>query len=343
MEYKHLTRQELEILRELFNGEEITERDLPLGLTIGGDSMGPFRNSRTDTLHESVVEVLREFGDTIQQYNLSFAVTTNGPNKEGEEIINAFGDDPNILVYAITEGGGNVIYRDNGELIHRRLANRQELDDLNSLEGIVKADRLMKTLLENTQSDDGEASIRTPYDTMMVLTIPNDYETLVNILNAKGISQEELENTIPGIQEDHVGELLNYANNKFGTAIADGDMKDSIADPTVNTSNRRIYVGVKHTYDGRLRNKSNGTVTGSEMLRASKGFPLYTRSYSAYIADLIAVETDEGKILGASERSMVKDDVDQSKLAFNVTLDDKQPSLEYVQGVKILNIRELKY
>jgi len=115
---------------------------------------------------------------------------------------------------------------------------------------------------------------------------------------------------------------------------------DEIDNPNVNLSNRRIYVGVKHLKDGRKRDKSNGVVAGSRFLRSIDGkSPLYARDYSAYIADLIKVETPEGISLGRTERSMVLDGIEATRLGLNVTLQDGEPTLEDVQGVKILNVR----
>ena len=50
MEYKNLTLEEQSILLGLVQSRQITTEDLPTGIWVGLDSMGPARSSITDPL-----------------------------------------------------------------------------------------------------------------------------------------------------------------------------------------------------------------------------------------------------------------------------------------------------
>jgi len=162
MEYKHLSQEELDILGKLVTSGQIEVHDLPKGMYIGLDSMGPVRDSKTDTLFEGIPQVLNDFTSTLWDHNLALVVATNGPDLEGIDILNSLVVD--APAFAVTEGGGKIVYNTLVGLDEKTLAHPEELEALKTLEGRVKHDPVMKMLLENTEFNDEVALLLTLID-----------------------------------------------------------------------------------------------------------------------------------------------------------------------------------
>lgn len=375
MEYNHLTQEEVEILDKLIATGQIVESDLPIqgalgyeraGPMIGMDSMGPMRDSKTDELFPGIREALFAFSDTLVRYDLTFVVATNGPDKEGKELLQALNWDIPIRAFAVTQGGGKVIHPYEGNLDHTVLANEDELTHLGSLEERVKNDPVMKVLLEDTQPDAEDAPIKTPYDTNVVLTFPNRYDTLRRRLEASGV---QVEKVMPDINEgNYLNTMLGYSATQFTQAIKELKLEGAIAMPLIKKQNRRIYIIPKHLVSGAGDlNKIGGVVLGSSILEANYGYPEHTHANSIYVADKAADVTSEGQlVIGASEKSMIAGvtyfvgEVPPgvkvikeheynpqyglhiaevgNKLTINITMDDTLPTVNTVEGVKMLHL-----
>ena len=340
MDYKNLTQQEQDFLRILAEIGQITADDLPLGIWVGLDSMGPARDSKTDALFPGMPEVLHGFTQTMAEYNLGLVVATNGPAKEAHDILAALDRSHKPRAFGAAEGGGLIVQFANGTLEDRVIAPQSEISDLERLEDAIKQDTpLMKALLEDTEPSDGGAPIRTPYKTNIVLTLPNQYATLQKRLEKKGVN---IENFIPGIDvNNYINKLLDYASSIFSAKTQEFGLTGSIGPAIVKSSNKRVYVPTRNVYDEQSGSsaglsKYSGVVIGSRLVDGSQ----FNLSNSLYVADN-AIDSTQGEhavVLGASERSMIKNGGKQAKMAFNITMNSDMPRMEYVEGVKILNI-----
>jgi len=336
MEYNNITQKEQGILRIMVESGQITTDDLPCGIWIGLDSMGPARSSKTDALFEEIPDVLRQFTETMQDYVLGLAVATNGPPVEGRDILLALDWSHNPRAFAAAEGGGLIISYSNGSLDEKVLAPQQEIDDLKRVEEYVKKDELMRAMLEDTIPDENGSPIRTPYETNIVLTIPENYAILRYRLNRKGV---KIMDYVDWRDKGHVAKILEYARNKFAEAVKKLDLSDSIGPEIVKNPNRRVYEPVQHIIDGHEQvqlTKYNGVVVGSKALGSE-----FDISDSVYIADNAVDETKEegSKVLGGSERSMIKNGGKQVRMSFNVTMNNYDlPRMDNIEGVKILHI-----
>src|SRR3989338_5969036 len=140
MDYKNLTQQEQDFLRILAEIGQITADDLPLGIWVGLDSMGPARDSKTDALFPGMPEVLHGFTQTMAEYNLGLVVATNGPAKEAHDILAALDRSHNPRAFGAAEGGGLIVQFANGTLEDRVIAPQREISDLKRLEDAIKQD-----------------------------------------------------------------------------------------------------------------------------------------------------------------------------------------------------------
>jgi hypothetical protein len=337
MEYTSLSDQEKDILRFLVNSNQITVEDLPKGIWIGLDSMGPARNSKTDALFEGMEAVLHNFTSTMQEYDLGLDVATNGPPVEGRDILNTLDRTRNPRAFAATEGGGLIVHYANGSLDEKVIAPQQEICDLEKVEEYVKShDVLMKALFEDTESDDDGPPIRTPYETNIVLTIPGNRDTLQKRLRKKEI---HLGDYGDWSDKDYVGKILEYARDRFAKAVQELGLSDSIGPEILKKPNRRVYEPVQHIVDGEDQvrlTKYNGVVVGARTL--GQEFDL---DNSIYVADNVVDETkgEGSKVLGGSERSMIKNGGKQARMAINVTMKENDaPRIDNVEGVKVLHI-----
>ncbi|MBI3109825.1 hypothetical protein HYZ06_02170 [Candidatus Daviesbacteria bacterium] len=367
MEYEQLTTAEVGVLNTLVDGGQLTRHHFPFG-SIGLDSMGPMRDSSTDALFPGAAEALHSFSDTLRRYNLTLIVATNGPDKEGEDILGALSR--TVFAFAITEGGGKMLTLDQGPVI---LANEGELENLRRLEEEAKKYPFLKTLLEDTDSRDGAPPMRTPYTTNIVLTLPTTYEVLQRRLYEGGVMEED----IPGIgPANYVAETLGFAAQHFKGIIAQLGLHDQ-ATVIVKGQNRRVYVTPMHIHDGDLIKHDAAQfasrvlahdIFGSYLSPYALEHLVYRLENSIYVADQAVGTTDEGqRIISASERSMIlgfdyfstqpdeganilsrhllenerplpfMGDV-AARLAINVTLDDSLPRMEFVERVPILHI-----
>jgi len=337
MEYKNLTLKEQEILSTWVGSGEIAVYDLPQSIWVGLDSMGPARSSLTDTLFEEIPNVLSQFTLTMVNNDLGLVAATNGPPIEGRDILSALDGSLNPRAFAVTEGGGVIINYPNKDLESRIIVPQNELDDLREIEEYVKKDTFMKVMSEDTKLDGNGAPIRTPYKTNIVLTIPENYGTLNLRLYNKGVNISDF-GWVDWHDKELVNRILDYAKNNFDRAREDLGLSKTIGPVIVKRPNRRVYQPTQHVVDGQLLlpwSKYSGVGVGSKDLG-----PEFDLDDSIYIADGIVDKTmGEGNtVLGGSERSMVKNGDKKVRMAFNVTMDNQLPRLEYVEGVKILNI-----
>ncbi len=374
MSYEHLTQEEVRILDILVDTGKIKQEDLPkesalgddmTGPYIGMDSMGPMRNPKTDKLFRGIRETLFSFSNTLLKYGLTFLVATNGPDKEGEELLLALNWNIPIKAFAVTEGGGKLVYYKNGKLVHEVMADPDELKRLSDLEERVKRDPLMKALLENTQHDVYDAPTRTPYATNIVLTFPNEYDTLFNRLASSGFL---IKNKMPDMPpSEFIDVMLSYAATQFTQAIDELKLEGVIAAPLIKKQNRRIYITPRHLKDEGELSKIGGVALGSRTLQAAMGYPAYTHANSIYIADKAADVTGEGQpVIGSSEKTMIhgltyfagdappglkvvrwlygapKGNIHVAevgcKLAINITMDNALPKLTSVEGIPMLHL-----
>ena len=340
MEYQYLSLEEQNILSNLVASGSITTKDLPMWTWVGLDSMGPVRDAKTDDLFPGMSLKLYDFTQTMSDYNLGLVVATNGPAKEAHDILDSLNKKFESRAFGVAEGGSLIVRFTDGTLEHRIISPKKEIRGLHRLEEAVKqGDALMKALLENEVANDGEAPMRTPYKTNIVITLPNQYTTLQKRLEAKGIHIEEF---IPGIGADnYIGGLLEYAGKIFSTKTQELGLTEKIGSPIIKASNKRVYVPTQHIYDPEDGSfiglsKHNGVVIGSKL-----AYDKFYLGNAIYVADN-AVDSTRGEhavVLGASERSMIKNGRSQARMAFNVTMNNAAlPTMEHVEGVKILNI-----
>lgn len=371
MEYEYLTTAEVDALSSLVSDDQLRRQHFPLRSSIGLDSMGPMRDSLTDALFPGASEALARFSDTLRNYNLTLIVATNGPDIEGEDILNALSQP--VSAFAVTEGGGKMLTLDRGWAI---LADERELSDLAELEREAKNHPLLQALLEDTEPKDGFPPIRTPYQTNMVLTLPNSYDVFRSRIVRSGV---RIEDYIPEIAPpNYVEKSLGLLSGNFREGIARLNLGERL-NVVVKAQNRRVYVMPMHIVDGDELTKQAGARFGGRSLTHDKlgsnylgGYELehiaYRLENSIYVADKVADTTGEGqRIIAASERSMVlgydffATEPDEganilsrhrfpggdklpfmgnvaARLAINVTLDDALPRMEYVEGVPILHI-----
>ena len=371
MEYDYLTPAEVTTLTTLIDGGQLTRLHFPIGLSIGLDSMGPMRDTSTDALFPQATEALNSFSGTLRDYNLTLIVATNGPDIEGWDILNALSQP--VSAFAVTEGGGKMLFSEQNWTI---IADEEEIKDLGEIEREVKNHLLMQALLEDTEPKDGLPPIRTPYQTNVVLTLPNSYDVFRARMAQSGIN---IEDYIPGIAPQ------NYVDRTLG--LASGNLKDTIVglnleeriNVIVKNQNRRVYVTPMHIVDGDNLTKQSaarfgGTHLTFENLRTSSlgahelEHLAYRIENSIYVADKAVDTTGEGqRIISASERSMIlgydffATEPDEgahvlsrhpfpdgealpfmgdvaARLAINVTLDDSLPRMEFVERVPVLHI-----
>lgn len=310
-EYEHLIAAETAILNSLISNGNITTSTLPLGLSIGLDSMGPMRSSTTDRLHPGAAESLGRFSETAIKYGLRIVVATNGPDIEGFDILNALS--PQVSAFAVTEGGGKAILRDtfgynrqqemtdgtrqlvhvepSYQLITSVMAADRDLEALGVLEQHVRKHPLMEALLGDINPQDGLPPIRTPYDTNIVLTLPAQYENLQRRLVSAGVDLGEF---IPDVNaSDYVSRTLSFAASQYRAAIAnlhlnrDGDDLHLFdhCEVIVKGQNRRVYVTPMHLVNEAILNKYSGVQWASEMLIHQS--PAYMRSNPSEAYELV--------------------------------------------------------
>ncbi len=333
MDYKNLIQQEQDILIFLVGSGKITADNLPRGIWVGLDSMGPARDPKTDALFQGMGEVLHGFTQTMANYDLGLVVATNGPAIEGKDILD--GLDPRLAAraLAVTEGGGLIVKR---TLEEKVIASETEIGLLRKVEEHLSTNGLMKAMLEDTSSNDSSPPIRTPYKTNIVLTMPNSYGAFVSRMESKGV---DVNDYIAGVDKtNYVEKVLNYAREMFRGAISTLDLSKSVGPDIIKLSNRRVYLPVQHIGASRLAlNKCNGAWIETSSMR---GYD-FNLKRAVYVADnIVDVTKGEGnKVLGASEESMVKNGGNQVRMAFNITMDNSSlPAIEYIGEVKILNI-----
>lgn len=375
VEYQHLSAPEIEFLDHSMRSGLITSSDLPRGISIGLDSMGPVRDSKTDALFPGMRETLYRFRDTIERYDLTLVVATNGPDIEGVDILEAVNPNHSIRAYAVTEGGGRLItpsIQDSGWNF-RTLAHPEEVRHLNDIaQGASRKSRLIEALLADTEPNGEDAPIRTPYKTNIVLTFPNSLDTLKARLIEGGV---DLEAAMPDISpQNYLDRMLSFTHDKLHDSISGLGLENDFSQLT-KKQNRRHYVTPRHLAEELKQvelSKIGGVWFASAIL--SRDFPGIYKHYSipdsVYIADKAVDTTGEGQIvIGASERSMIVGltyfvgkpmpgmkvvrthsvipqpeggnlhfaDVG-TRLAFNITMDDADPSITDVEGVRVLHI-----
>ncbi len=374
MIFEHLTEADIHSLDRSLINRQITKEMLPTGMFIGLDSMGPMRDSITDSLYPGTAESLNRFGRTIKDYGLTLIVATNGPDIEGQDILAAL--PPATSAFAVTEGGGKFLYiNPRGQVDYQVLADPEELIGLKGLEEEAKKHPLMQALLEDTNPF---PPIRTPYETNVVLTLPTRYEILKSRLMARRV---DLEREIPGIEaSNYVDRVLDFTSGHYQQLIANLGLQEHAA-TIVKKQNRRVYVTPMHTFDQVELNKHTGATLGSKELEMPKhNYMLgpyelenlvYRVENSIYIADKAVDKTGEGQeIIGASEKSMIigswtyfgEDSpnpnninvtnitpIDFSRgtlyiadvtcrLAVNITMDDQSPRMNRIENVPVLHI-----
>lgn len=366
----NLTSVEIGSLDRFVDAGQITPTMLPIGASIGLDSMGPMRNSKTDTLYPEAREALGRFSKTLIARRLILCVATNGPDIEGEDILKSLVGP--VAAFAVTEGGGKLISRkpQTGELEHILLAMEDELESLRRLEEKVRKHPLMDALLGDNAPLDSQPPIRTLYNTNIVITLPTDFDALSDRLTRAGVN---LQNHLPQVTaENYVKGVLGFAHDQYIEAILALGI-DKAAAVLTKAQNRRTYVTPKHTLDTYILSKSTGARLGSEMMSREDGYHqvIYHVGNSIYIADKAVDTTGEGQqVIGASERSMIiegptyypegypnPDNINvidvktvdypgvrihlgtvAARLAMNVTLTDDLPKVDQVEGVHVLHI-----
>lgn len=330
MEFKHLTPPEVQYLNNLVTDKQITQRHLPFGGSIFWDSMGVWRDPKTDKFYPDSQESLRRFSSTLRRNNLMFGVATNGPAIEGVDILKSL-EYPVPSAVAVTEGGGIAIlaFPSDGMLMPKLVASEKQLAKLAILEAESKKDPLMKALLEDEELDDAPP-IRTPYGyryrnpigeegyipaTNIVLTVPPNFEVLERRLGQKGIN---LADKIPGYNpSNYIASVLGYAREQFQSILNKPELElDQALDILIKEQNRRIYVTTK--YSGLTSidlNKSGGAIDSSRApykvggLAVYRDYPEYVLEDSIYVADKALVPSKfEGYLtINPSERSMIVD------------------------------------
>lgn len=367
----HLTEAETGILSGFLTSGQISGRMLPTEMSIGMDSMGPMRNPLTDYLFPGIADALGRFSTTLRDYGLMFVVATNGPDIEGIDILRSL--EGSVAAYAVTQGGGKLIYRhpQTAQLEDKILADQDELARLKALEAAVSERPLMRALLGDRKSIDEHPPIRTRYDTNIVLTLPTAFAALNARLRAVGV---DLQRELPGVNpENYVTRVLDYVRDQYVDVRGRLGM-DNVAFVLTKAQNRRSYVMPKHIEGGVVElSKYSGAVIGSEKISLIPGFhPLrYELGKSLYVADKAVDRSGEDQpIIGTSESSMIigsyaydpqitpkPDDVQlinirpvpyngrtlnlgdvAVRLAVNVTMNDKPPRMDRVENVPVLHI-----
>lgn len=369
MNYEHLQPVEVNVLQGFVDAGQITSRHVRPGVGVGLDSMGPARNPKTDDLFPGTKEAIHRFGEAMQTHNLLLIPATNGPNIEGEDILQAL--PASAAAFAITEGGGVLIYRNlEGAFAHQTLAKEEDLEAKAKLEEQASKHPFMHAMLTDTQVSDDARPMRTPYETNVVITLPTTFDTLQRRVHPY---VGRLEDIIPGIDaSNYIEKVLVFAEAEFGRGILEGNLEDNLS-VLVKKQNRRIYVMPNHLLDHRKLNKYGGVELASQLLQlwGFESYPDYTMSNSIYIADKVIDRTSDGQeVIGPPERSMVTgaleyfyrsrpdDDLNVVKLqaldrrgkktthiaevacrmAFDVTMSDDLPEVKTVEGVPILRL-----
>lgn len=370
MAAEHLTRPEIKVLDGFLTSGVINGKMLPPEMSIGMDSMGPMRDPMTDRLFPGIAEALGRFSVTLDRYQLMFIVATNGPDIEGEDILNALKGP--VAAAAVTQGGGKLISRfpETGDLKYTTLAKPEELEDLKKLEQKVTDRPLMRALLGDKISSDGSPPIRTPYDTNIVMTLPTTFEVLNARLNAAGVNlQKELSEVNP---VKYVEQVLNHADDLYTGAIQRLGMQGRVK-VQIKKQNRRNYVMPEHNILGEKLSKYSGAVIGSKCMSFIPGYHprVYELGNSLYVADKAVDVTGEGQqIIGVTEKNMIVGPVTYlgenspnhrninvinkrliptelgvlyladvtCRLALNVTMNDSLPRMDRIEGVPVLHI-----
>lgn len=228
----------------------------------------------------------------------------------------------------------------------------------------------MHVMLIDTQVSDDDRTMRTPYGTNIVITLPTTLDTLQRRVQPY---VGRLEDIIPGIDaSNYVEKVLSFAEVEFGRGLLEGNLEDNLS-VLVKKQNRRIYVMPNHLFDHRKLNKYEGVELASQLLQlwGFESFPEYTMSNSIYVADKVIDRTSDGQeVIGPPERSMIVgaleyfyrsrpgDDLNvvslhpldrrgkktthiaevACRMAFDVTMNDALPEVKTVEGVRILRL-----
>lgn len=328
MEFKHLSLPEVFTLKSFVLRGSISQRHLPLGIngSVFWDSMGVWRDPKTDQFYPGSVDSLKAFSPTLRRNGIMFGVATNGPAIEGVDILKAL-EYPVPAAVAVTEGGGIVIHAFpiDGYLSTKMIASSEQIEKLGVLEGLAKRDPLMRALLEDPREEDAPP-IRTPYGyenrenpnnnqlpTNIVLTLPPQFEILERRLADVGV---DLTAVIPAFNPSkYVADVLNYAQGQFLDIMRknpDLGIEEALQ-ILIKEQNRRIYVSPKKTgLSGTGLSKSGGAhdsslspfkLAGAAVLRDA---PEYTIEDSIYIADKALVTGKDGTLaINSSERTMI--------------------------------------
>lgn len=322
-------------------------------------------------------EAAKEFTTTLLKYNLTFVGNTNGNEDDATQPLDAL--DNSLNPRAITVGeGGNVIFYVKGNrirIVERVVLNpAEEVEAVNALPGMFNPDNnpFMHFILNNTQANDGDAPIRTPFHTKIGLTFPDKYSTLEGRLNAAGI---DLRTFVPDFDAGDYGhsgisQLLDYGKRTLETTVSQNDwFRGKIGKASLNAANRRLYLGPAHAflptefeYDSKrdiyvpsrkvaiqnndllTPNKGNGVYLAAQYMRSrvDSGFPLYDIGYSIHIADRAVETTEQGeRRLGSSERTAIRDDATgkHARLLMHVTMNPgEKPAISTVEGVTVLTV-----
>ena len=231
---------------------------------------------------------------------------------------------------------------------------------------------LIHFFLNNTQANDGDAPIMTPFHTKIGLTFPDQHQTLIERLDAASI---DLYTFIPDFDAGNykpngINQLLDYSKMVLEAAVSqNNEFRGKIGRAILNAGNRRIYMGPAHAflpaefeYDAKrglhlpsrkaavpnndllTPNKGNGVYLAAQYMRSQvdSNFPLYDIGYSIHIADRAVETTAEGRrVFSSSERAAIKEDTTgkHARLLMHVTMNPGQkPTISTVEGVTELSI-----
>src|SRR3989338_7411630 len=347
----------------------LTKSHFTLGAILSNDIAGPWVETAKFQLHPGMDEAAKEFTQTLVEYGLIFVGNTNGNEDDAIQPLNALDISQNPKALSVGEGGNVIFHKRNGSLERVVLNPTEELDAVHKLPSMFNRDNnaLMYFILNNTQSKDGDAPIRTPFHTKIGLTFPDKYSTLADRLSAEGI---DICTFIPDFDAEKykpncINQLLNFGRTTLETAVSqNSELRGKIGKASFNTSNRRIYFGPAHAFlpaefeydaekdlylpsrkaaipnnDLLTPNKGNGVYLAAQYMRShvDNGFPPYDIGYSIHIADKATETTREGdRMLSSTERAAIKDDATgkHARLLIHVTMNPGQkPTIGAVEGV----------
>ena len=350
----------------------LTRHHFPLGAILSNDIAGPWVDTAKFQLHQGMDKAAKEFTPTLLKYGLIFVGNTNGNEEDAIQPLDALDLTLNPRAISVGEGGNVIFYRRNGSLERVVLNPAEEVEAVHNLPGMFNRDNnaFMYFILNNTQANDGDAPIRTPFHTKIGLTFPDQHQTLVERLNAAGI---DLCTFIPDFNAGNykpngINLLLNWSKGALETAVSqNNEFRGRIGKASLNAGNRRIYLGPAHAFlpvefesrrgfyvpsrkvgvqnnDLLTPNKGNGVYLAAQYMRShvDSGFPLYDIGYSIHIADRAVETTAEGRrVLSLPERAAIKDDATgkHARLLIHVTMNPGQkPTISTVEGVTELSI-----